>query len=248
MSDWEDHEVEDSAVVNVPKKKWDDEEEDSDSSIPENWDESESESESEEESEKNPSAVPASKPKVKKSLAERIAERQAEREAKKAEHQANAGDDDSEVDEEDIVAQKLRQRRLQVESDLQNTEELFAGLTVKDTRINNTLASLNPKTAEEFDEFQKVLIERIQKSQTQRYYMQFLEKFIRELADPLKDVDIRKISSILTTLANEKQRAARDALKGGKKKNKKALVKAPPKEQLDMTDYSRGYDDFDDFM
>ncbi|KAI8325448.1 translation initiation factor eIF3 subunit [Martensiomyces pterosporus] len=247
MSDWEDHEVDEAPVVAVPKKKWDDEEEDSDSSIPDNWDESESEESEEEKDAKQPLPVPESKPKVKKNLAERIAERQAEREAKKAEHHADAGDDDSEVDEEDIVSRKLRARQLQVESDLQNTEELFAGLTVKDTQINNALASLNPKTVAEFDEFQKALVERIQKSQTQRFYGQFLEKFIRELADPLKDVDIRKISSMLTTLANEKQRAARDAIKG-KKKSKKAVVKAPPKDQMDMTDYSRGYDDFDDFM
>ncbi|KAJ1951936.1 Translation initiation factor 3 subunit J component [Linderina pennispora] len=245
MSDWENEDFDDTPVVKVPKKKWDDEEEDSDSSAPDNWDNSSDESESEDEDKPKQTAVPAPKPKTKKSLSERIAERQAEREAKKKEL---LGSDDSEVDEEDIVSRKLQARRAQVASDLQNTEDLFAGLTVKDTQVADVLNTINPKTQAEFDEFRKALVERIQKTQSQRLYVSFLEGLIRELALPLKDVEVRKFSSVLTTLANEKQRAARDAAKGKKKGGKKAVVTAPPKEQLDMNDYSRDFDDFDDFM
>jgi translation initiation factor 3 subunit J len=39
----------------------------------------------------------------------------------------------------------------------------------------------------------------------------------RALADPLRDVDIRKAATGLTTLANEKQKEARDKASGKKK-------------------------------
>ncbi|KAJ1772138.1 Translation initiation factor 3 subunit J component [Coemansia sp. RSA 1813] len=241
MSDWEDSDNEAASTFAPPRKnKWGEEEE-SDSDIPDNWDESDNSSD-----EENAKAadVPAPKPKTKKTLAEKIAERQAEREAKKSAAEA-ALDDDS--DEDDGLDAQERERLRQVESDLQNTDDLFAGLTVKDTEMNKTIVNINPKTQAEFDEFQKALVERIQKCQNNRVYVPFLEKFIRELALPLKDVDVRKFASTLTALANEKQRAARDN-KTKKKSGKKATVVSAPKNQMDMTDYSKGFDDFDDFM
>lgn len=48
----------------------------------------------------------------------------------------------------------------------------------------------------------------------------FLEAFAKHLAGPLSDVQTRKLASSLTTLANEKQRAAKDAGKKGAAKGK----------------------------
>lgn len=45
---------------------------------------------------------------------------------------------------------------------------------------------------------------------------------IRELAAPLKDVEVRKAASGLTTLANEKQKEAKDKASGKKKAAKPA--------------------------
>ena len=42
---------------------------------------------------------------------------------------------------------------------------------------------------------------------------------VRDLAQPLKDVEVRKAASVLTTLANEKQKETKDKA-GGKKKAK----------------------------
>ncbi|KAJ2556238.1 Translation initiation factor 3 subunit J component [Coemansia sp. RSA 1933] len=241
MSDWEDSDTNNAAPVVAPprKNKWGEEESESD--VPDNWDESDNSSDEED---AKAADVPAPKPKTKKTLAEKIAERQAEREAKKAVLENNLYDDS---DEDDGLTTTERERMRQVESDMQNTDDLFAGLTVKDAEINKTIVNMNPKTQADFDQFQKALVERIQKCQANRAYVPFLEKFIRELALPLKDVDVRKFASTLTSLANEKQRAGRDT-KTKKKSGKKAAVVAAPKNQVDMTDYSNGYDDFDDFM
>ncbi|KAJ1643013.1 Translation initiation factor 3 subunit J component [Coemansia asiatica] len=218
------------------KKTWAEEEKDSDSSIPSEWDDSEEE-ESEEEEKLAPKAkaAPAATPKEKPAATATAA----------AASKKDVDDDDG---ENDAVSKKMRDLQLQQESDLVNAEELFSGLTVKDTKMKDVLTTINPKTQADFDEFQKALVQRIEKAQNSRYYNQFLEKLIRELSTPLKDIDVRKIASSLTTLANEKQRAAREATKP-KKKNKKAAIVAPPKDEMDLVDYSnQDYDEFDDFM
>ncbi|KAJ2507119.1 Translation initiation factor 3 subunit J component, partial [Coemansia sp. RSA 2049] len=241
-----DFETKDAAPAFAPprKNKWGEEESDSD--IPENWDDSDSSDD--EKPQPAAAAVPAPKPKTKKTFAEKIAKRQAEREAQmSAAAGAFDGDGDSDEDESDN-GKSERDRQRQVEADMQNTDDLFAGLTIKDTAVNKTIINMNPKTQAEFDEFQKALVERIQKCQSSRPYVQFLDKFIRELALPMKDVEVRKFASTLTALANEKQKAGRDS-KSKKKTNKKAaVVTAPSSQKVDINDYSRGYEDFDDFM
>jgi translation initiation factor 3 subunit J len=57
--------------------------------------------------------------------------------------------------------------------------------------------------------------------------------------------DTRKISSTLTAMINEKQKAQKS---GGKKKKGKISLQATPRGDLDMTNYEKTYDDFDDFM
>lgn len=78
-----------------------------------------------------------------------------------------------------------------------------------------------------------------------------MEGLFRELATGVRDVDVRKYASTLTTLANEKQKAAKDALKTKKKGSSKPSLGAATKiaATLDTKDYSNDYnDDFDDFM
>jgi translation initiation factor 3 subunit J len=55
-------------------------------------------------------------------------------------------------------------------------------------------------------------------------YASFVEAHVRALAAPLRDVDVRKAASGLTTLANEKQKEQRDKT-SGKKKGSKAATK-----------------------
>ncbi|KAJ2160787.1 Translation initiation factor 3 subunit J component [Coemansia sp. RSA 552] len=232
MSDWENlsssDEGEKKKKVVLPKSKWGDEDESD--SAPEAWDMSSSESEDE-----KPAAAPQKK---KKSMGERIAERQAERAASK---------EAAEAEPEDAVERKLRERQLEIDGDLDVAEDLFSGLTVKDTQIKDGL-QLNPKTQDEFDQFRAALVEKIQTSSDRKMYAKFLELLVRDLAGSLRDVEIRKMSSSLTALAGEKQKAARELAKGKKGGKKAVAMSGPPKEQLDTQDYSRGYDDFDDFM
>ncbi|KAF9402497.1 Translation initiation factor 3 subunit J component, partial [Podila epigama] len=112
------------------------------------------------------------------------------------------------------------------------------------------LEAMKPKTKDEFNAFTTELVDLIRKHEKQGLYASFLEGLFRELASSVRDVDVRKYASTLTTLANEKQKAAKDALKTKKKgANKPSLVAAKSASSFDTKDYSNEYnDDFDDFM
>jgi len=85
-----------------------------------------------------------------------------------------------------------------------------------------SLLAANPRTKEEFQEFSFRIIELvIKKHESKPLYASFVEHHVKALAEPLKDVDVRKAASGLTTLANEKQREQRDKARG-KKKSKTA--------------------------
>lgn len=78
-------------------------------------------------------------------------------------------------------------------------------------------------------------------------YGSFIDQFAKDIAEPAKDMDVRKAASSLTALANDKQRQQKEALKNSKKtKGKVQPAKAAP--AAPTREYSTTYDDFDDFM
>lgn len=86
----------------------------------------------------------------------------------------------------------------------------------------DALISAQPRTKDDFVRLSAQIIEFIVKRhQDKPLYPTFIEHHVRELAIPLKDVEVRKAASALTTLANEKQKEARDKA-SGKKKSKAA--------------------------
>ena len=84
-------------------------------------------------------------------------------------------------------------------------------------------------------------------------YAKFMLQFARDACAPLRDVDTRKTASALTTLANEKQTAAKDAMSGSKKKSKGAAKPGLAKVgcRADVGTYEEALDDsgeYDDFV
>ncbi|KAJ1998860.1 hypothetical protein GGI06_006179, partial [Coemansia sp. S85] len=125
------HPLSESEQCDMPKKKWDDEESDGDDSIPDEWDASDAEESEDDKEAAKPEAAAKPQPTKKKTPEERWAERQAERQAAKAQMMAAGGFDEGES-EDDGESKKMRERKLQLESDANNVDDLFAGLTVKD--------------------------------------------------------------------------------------------------------------------
>jgi len=208
----------------------------------------ESMDESSDEEESAPVA-PVAAPKKKGTLKAAIAAKEAEKARRAAAGELT--EDESEVDEQE---QKRRDKQFELETDLTNAASLLEGTSIRGkAEVVQGVSTLNPKTKEEFQVLSDRLIELIRRHQDKPLYSMFVEMHVKALAAPLKDVDVRKAASGLTTLANEKQKEQRDKASGKKKPKaatKPALSGARSATRVDTNAYSEALDDFadDDFM
>ncbi|EKM58481.1 uncharacterized protein PHACADRAFT_252833 [Phanerochaete carnosa HHB-10118-sp] len=254
MSDWENSDSEPAAAPSAPaakkpvpvKSKWKGEDEDGDAPVSD-W-----EAESSEDEEKKPAPATAAPPKKKGTLKAKLAEKAAAK---------AAADDDDEYDEDAVLdpREKLRRdRERELQADLSNAADLMGAAALGGTSNKelDSLISAQPRTKEDFIDLSNKIIEFIiKRHQAKPLYPTFVEHFVRELAQPLRDVEVRKAASGLTTLANEKQKEQREAASGKKKPKattKPALGGAKVTSKLDTNIYEEALDDFgsnaDDFM
>jgi len=253
MSDWEASDGDTPAktqpkVVPKAKTKWEGEDEEDDGPVSD-WDAS---SDSEEE---KPAVAPKAPPKKKGTLKAKLAEKEAE----KAERRAAGEEPDYDSDEVLDPREKARRdKERELNADLNNAAELFGAAALGGTSSSelDKLISFQPRTKDDFQKLSAGIIEfLIKRHQNKPLYASFIEHHVRELALPLKDVEVRKAASGLTTLANEKQKEQRDKA-SGKKKPKSAqkpiLGAAKASAKLDTDIYDEALDDFgtnaDDFM
>uniref|UniRef100_A0A8C5VM47 Eukaryotic translation initiation factor 3 subunit J n=1 Tax=Microcebus murinus TaxID=30608 RepID=A0A8C5VM47_MICMU len=148
---------------------------------------------------------------------------------------------------EEQLADKLRLKKLQEESDLELAKETFG--------INNTvygIDAMNPSSREDFTEFGKLLKDKITQYEKSLYYASFLEVLVRDVCISLEIDDLKKITNSLTVLCSEKQKQEKQSKA---KKKKKGVVpggglKATMKDDLaDYGGYDGGYvQDYEDFM
>jgi len=244
MTNWDDESEEEQqakpALV-VPSRKF--EGEDEEEEVADDW-----EASSDEEA-KAPPPQPVAPARKKASLKARIAEREAEKARRLAE--------DEDKDEESVAdegEQRRRDKEQQLEIDLANASSLLS-ISAKSlpTEIQE-LVAFNPKTKEDFEAYSKKIFEAfIKKHQEKPLYAAFVEMHVKALAQPMRDVDVRKAASGLTTLANEKQKEQRDKSSGKKKTKgaaKPALAGTRALSRADTVAYEDALDDFgnDDFM
>ncbi|UYV67317.1 EIF3J [Cordylochernes scorpioides] len=142
---------------------------------------------------------------------------------------------------EEQMAEKLRLRKLQEESDFEMARETF-GLT--EAPSSDSFESQNPSTKEEFDEFKKLVVDKLQSLEKSALYMPFLEDFMRDLCVNFEAEEVKKLSSVLNALANEKVKSQKGKAKK-KAGGKKATLKLDRGNNY-MEDY--GGDDFEDFI
>ncbi|THH15338.1 hypothetical protein EW146_g5126 [Bondarzewia mesenterica] len=230
------------------KSKWEGEDEDENEPVSD-WEQS-----SEEEEEKPKSTVVAP-PKKKGTLKAKLAEKEAARAAAQAEEDDETYDEDAVLDPR-AKAQEDKEKEL--DADLNNAAELFGAAALGGTSNKelDSLISFNPRTKDDFENFSSQIIEFIVKRhQDKPLYASFVEHHVRQLAMPLRDVEVRKAASGLTTLANEKQKEQRDKASGKKKPKaaaKPLLGASKVSSKHDTNVYDEALDDFgsrpDDFM
>ncbi|KAJ3127137.1 hypothetical protein HK098_006682 [Nowakowskiella sp. JEL0407] len=250
--DWEnedDWEKEVAPVVPLQTKgQWDDEDVD-ESNIKQSWDD---EDEEEPQPPKKTAPLPptAKKPATKTKEVSKLKQKIAEREAEEKLRQ-KAGKDLRGVNGGDFDAYKLetpeeRQKRLQLESDLENAKELFGVDDTKDKESSSVLDTLVPKSKEEFDQYISALTERTKLFENHGLYMYFVETLTRKLTSALTVENTRKLSSTLTAISNEKQKAAKDAASKAKKPKKVALKSGKANDLANYDDDGGDFDDFDE--
>ncbi|XP_059392050.1 eukaryotic translation initiation factor 3 subunit J-A isoform X1 [Carassius carassius] len=221
--------------------KWEGEDEDDD--VKDNWDDDEEE---EKEEEKKSEA----KPTEKKKLSEKIKEKENLQRKKQEEllKQLEESEDSTELTPEEELAEKLRVKKLQEDSDLELAKEAFGVVSNNVTGID----AMSPSTKEDFTEFERLLKEKISSYEKSIHYSSFLETLFRDLCLSLEVEDFKKISNSLTVLLSEKQR--QEKANKGKKKKKGVLpgggLKATKRDDLaDYGEFDGGYaQDYEDFM
>ncbi|CAE6387066.1 unnamed protein product [Rhizoctonia solani] len=238
------------AQVARPKpSKWADEDEEEKPAS--DWDAS-----SDEEAAKAPATTTTAQPKKKKgTIKSKIAEKEAAA-AANARRGAAGELDPSEwaTTGEGAGLSVAEQRARELESDLKNTTDLLGAAALGDAPSELAeLVTFNPRNKEDFQKLSDMIIEHvIQRHQSKPLYATFVELHVRALAESLRDVDIRKAASTLSTLANEKQKEQRDKASGKKKPKaaKPVLGAAKVNNKVDTSAYDEALDDFgnDDFM
>ncbi|TNM91035.1 hypothetical protein fugu_003324 [Takifugu bimaculatus] len=222
--------------------KW--EGEDEDENIKDNWDD-------EDEDEEKKAEVTKTEPKVseKKKLMEKIKEKEERLKKKQEELKKNLEDElQEELSPEEQLAEKLRVKKLQEQSDLELAKDAFG---VGGT--SNTVTGIDamcPSSKEEFNEFERLLKEKFCQFEKSVHYSNFLESLFRELCISLEVDDLKKVSNSLSVLLSEKQKQEKQ--NKGKKKKKAVLpggLKAQMKDDLDYAAFDGGYaQDYEDFM
>ncbi|KAG9126885.1 Translation initiation factor 3 subunit J component [Ceratobasidium sp. 392] len=242
------------AVPRAKPSKWADE--DAEEKPASDWDAS-----TDEEEPKPATTTSASAPKKRKTFKAKMAEKEAAAAATGARRGA-AGEldpDEWKAGESGDDGKSLtvaEQRARELESDLKSAGDLLGAAALGDAPSELAeLVSFEPRSKDDFQKLSNMIMEHIiQRHQSKPLYATFIELHARALAEPLRDVDVRKVASGLSTLANEKQKEQRDKASGKKKpkavqKPGLGLTKPGPK-KVDTAAYEEALDDFgdDDFM
>ncbi|XP_051503317.1 eukaryotic translation initiation factor 3 subunit J-B-like isoform X2 [Myxocyprinus asiaticus] len=239
-----------SAVVRLDRWEGEDEEED----VKDNWDDEEEEKEEEQ---KKAEVTAPEKKKISSKIKVKEVTQKKNQELKNKLQETQISE---KLSPEEQQAEKLRQKKLQEEADLELAREAFsvdpadadASTTVITTNNASGIEAMCPSSKEDFVAFEKLLKDKITQFEKSVHYSSFLESLFRELCISLEVDDLKKISNSLSVLLTEKQRQEKEK-KANKKKKKGVLpgggFKANMKDDFDFGDFDGGYgNDYDDFM
>jgi len=152
---------------------------------------------------------------------------------------------------DEIAAEKQRIRKAQEDSDFAMGADTF--LDPADSVVNGTGAidSFEPNSAEKFEEFRRMLTEKIMKYDKSEFYPGFLNSLFQDLALHLPAEEVRKFGATLTTLAGEKAKHEKEKTKGKGKtglKKKAGIAGAGKKDDAMATYDDYDHDPVDDFF
>ncbi|KAK3911009.1 Eukaryotic translation initiation factor 3 subunit J [Frankliniella fusca] len=241
MSDWDaDDYVAPEPATTVVKaatiNKWEGEDEEED--VKDNWEDEEEEEKKDSEKPPEPATSAASK-KPKNNLAEKIQLRE-EKERQLREERA-AAQTLKNLTPAERQAEKLRQQKLQEESELELVKATYGFEETTCAGID----SANPSSKEEFDQLREAINNKVQEFSKAEPFVDFVTELVQNMVVNLPATDLKKISANLATLATEK--AKMDKAAAGKKKAGKFKGAKLKMDDRNLTSEIE-YDDLDDFM
>ena len=105
------------------------------------------------------------------------------------------------------------------------------------------LPVFSPSTKEQFARLRETVAPLIAENASKAHYVLFMQEFVRALCKDLPADQIKKISSNLTTLSNEKLKEEKAAEKGGKKSKGKAKAVLNATRDVTRRADTNAYDD-----
>jgi len=230
--------------ITVPKTtdKWEGEDEEED--LKDNWDEDSDE----EKSEKTESSTTAPKRK-KKNLAQIIADKE-KRQQEEAERRKQLAEEAKKAQTpEEVLAEKLRVQKIQEESDRLLAADLMGGNDEEDEE-SKALDAFDLNDASSLESFRKSLITKIRsvdRLEKKPYFITFVEDLSRDLCFNLESDEIKRVTTVLNGMYNEKVKASKPT-KGKKKAANKAKLNSGNNAITDSMANDFGYSEFDDFI
>ncbi|OQV22219.1 hypothetical protein BV898_03721 [Hypsibius exemplaris] len=226
--------------------------EDGEEDVKDNWDD-----ESEEETDAaavvastDASATADTKPK-KKSAKQLAAEKEALKKKEQEQIRLQLEQNSKPKSVEDILAEKRRLAKAIEDSDFAMGADTFLEPENDLSAGTGKLDSFEPTTVEKFDEFRKLLTEKLMKYEKSEFYPGFLNSLFQDLSLHLPAEDVRKFGATLTTLAGEKAKHEKEKAKGKAKvtlKKKAGIAGAGKKDDSMATYDDYGHDAVDDFF
>ena len=141
------------------------------------------------------------------------------------------------------LAEKMRLQKLTEENDLKIAQDMFGADAVGAV---GGIDAMNPQTKEEFDDFSKVVLDKITSLEASEHFQDFAEEFVRNLCMSLNVQTLKKCKTHVEAFHSAKLKEEKAAT--GKGKKGKNPLKSLKMDRDSTTNYYDGYNDMDDFM
>lgn len=141
---------------------------------------------------------------------------------------------------------------MEKDADLKNAEDLFGDIGISTKRSTSkpvtisdpqdstksvdlsSLKIFDPQSRDQFNQLRDTLVPLLAANKSKPQYITFMQEFSKAIVKDLPSEQIKKVSSTLTALSNEKMKEEKAAEKGGKK-SKAAKTKTTLNASRDTT-------------
>ncbi|EGG22367.1 eukaryotic translation initiation factor 3 subunit 1 [Cavenderia fasciculata] len=148
------------------------------------------------------------------------------------------------TDDFDIYKDKMKQREMQEEADLQNANDVFQGISVRETTptAQCSLDTMNPTSEKDYENYSNALSKYVTKFEKSYHYPTIIKTILKNATANMTSQETNDLVKSLTVIVNDKIKQEKNAVGKGKKPTKAAATKKTL--QLDNEMENFGEEDF----